>query len=222
MASCNASSTSSKILIKDVVDLYESQGKNKCIDFLIKTNTVCNIQPSFRAYEKSVNKLIKDVKGLKKSMNRVGGSLKYECFINKSYVFPVCNLKLCEPKLTADDTLDLHIALKDEKKKTHNLINTTETINVKLQKVEEEKSIVDNKLKSVNHNLSKSRLKLKRTAARETYALNKIKKLEDNVTEYCCNENQLKIKVLENLLIEKDKEIRQLKSSNEYLQLMKK
>ena len=59
---------------------------------------------------------------------------------------------------------------------------------------------------------------MKRTAARETYALNKIKKLEDNVTEYCCNENQLKIKVLENLLIEKDKEIRQLKSSNEYLQ----
>ena len=132
-------------------------------------------------------------------MNRVGGSLKYECFINKSYVFPECNLKLCEPKLTADDTLDLHIALKDEKKKTHNLINTTKTINVKLQKVEEEKSIADNKLKSVNHNLSKSRLKLKWTAARETYALNKIKKLEDNVTEYCCNENQLKIKVLESL-----------------------
>ena len=67
-------------------------------------------------------------------MNRVGGSLKYECFINKSYVFPVCNLKLCEPKLTANETLDLHIALKDEKKKTHSLINTTETINIKLQK----------------------------------------------------------------------------------------
>ena len=57
MASCNASSTSSKIHIKDVVDLYESQGKNKCIDFLMKTNTVCNIQPSFKAYEKSVNNL---------------------------------------------------------------------------------------------------------------------------------------------------------------------
>ena len=64
MASCNASSTSSKIHIKDVVDLYESQGKNKCIDFLMKTNTVCNIQPSFKAYEKSVNKFIKGVKGL--------------------------------------------------------------------------------------------------------------------------------------------------------------
>ena len=59
---------------------------------------------------------------------------------------------------------------------------------------------------------------MKRTAARETYALNKIKKLEDSITEHCCNENQLKIKVLDNLLIEKDKEIRQLKSSNEYLQ----
>ena len=75
-------------------------------------------------------------------------------FINKSYVFPVCNLKLCEPKLTADDTLDLHIALKDEKKRTHNLINTTETINVKLQKVEEEKSIAD------NNNLSIDELKM--------------------------------------------------------------
>ena len=126
MASCNANA-SPKIHIKDIVDFYESQGKDKCIDFLMKTNTICSIQPSVKAYEKSVDKLIKVVKSLKKSMNRVDGSLKYECFINKSYVFPVCNLNLCEPKITTDDTLDLQIALKDEKKKTNNLMNTTQT-----------------------------------------------------------------------------------------------
>jgi hypothetical protein len=47
---------------------------------------------------------------------------------------------------------------------------------------------------------------LKRTASRENYALNKIKKYEENVKKGdCCEENKLRIAYLENELMDKDK-----------------
>ena len=49
------------------------------------------------------------------------------------------------------------------------------------------------------------KLKLKRTASRENYALNKIKKYEENVKKGdCCEENKLRIAYLENELMDKD------------------
>ena len=63
---------------------------------------------------------------------------------------------------------------------------------------------------------------MKRTVAREKYAINKVRKLEinlvKNVESNQTEENLLRISVLESQLKEKDNEIRQLETSIEYLE----
>ena len=58
---------------------------------------------------------------------------------------------------------------------------------------------------------------MKRVAAREDYANKKVKKLEEKVAVTCCVENKLRTKELEAQLDRKNKEIKELNESCEYL-----
>ena len=215
----------SALKVQDVFGFYQEYGKKKCVQYLMDCNK-CDMQPSSKSYEKSIEKLVSEIKNLKKSLKR-DSSTKFDSFLTSVYTFPTPALEKRVPKVTSDDSLDLNTSLSIEKEKCSllkdalieesgknlHLYKTFNTFNTKVNTLEAKNEFMSKKLESTKKNL-------KRTVAREKYAINKVRKLENECSnaKNCENDSQLRIAFLENKLKEKDNEIRELETSVEYLQ----
>ena len=104
----------------DVLNFNKVHGKNKCLEFLIDSKALadgCNEQPSARAIELSIKKLVGDAKNVKRSATRSGDS-RYEIFLNQCYEFPKHDSQKCVPKVTSPESLDMNCSFREIKRKS--------------------------------------------------------------------------------------------------------
>ena len=69
-----------KVIKKEVYEFYTNHGKAKCVEFVRDVHNAIE-KPHIKSYEKSVGKLIGDVKTLKKSSSRRSMAKKCESFL---------------------------------------------------------------------------------------------------------------------------------------------
>jgi chromosome segregation ATPase len=100
----------------------------------------------------------------------------------------------------------LNSSLREQKEENICLTDETNNLQSKIDCLEKINANAEETLNVTSGKLHDCKFKLKRTASRENYALNKIKKYEENVKKGdCCEENKLRIAYLENELMDKDK-----------------
>ncbi|CAG2242439.1 unnamed protein product [Mytilus edulis] len=167
-----------------------------------------------------------------------------KCFQDELSLVSTCHSFILENTL-ADDLTPIYIETDSQTFESGGFVTQSQTqtefglenLNEIIVEEKSKNSILTEKLDileksndTVSKNLAESanklvicNKKLKRTAGRENYHLNKVKKLEKKVNTGrfqgdCCEESKLRIACLENQLGEKDQEMKDLQESNQYLQ----
>lgn len=131
---------------------------------------------------------------MKKSLSRESGAKKYDSFLSHPYSFPICETHKRVAKITSNDSLDLNTSLQQENDKNSFLIDKTIKFKEQNACLGKKNAEVKETLNITTSNLDKFKLNLKRTASREKYCLDKIQ------------------------IQEKEKQIRELEESLQYLQ----
>lgn len=140
-------------------------------------------------------------------------------FLKTIFTFPKADTNKSIPKLTSNDCLDLNSSLREQKEENICLTEKTNNLQSEIVSLENKNAYAEKILNVKSKTVHDCKLKLKRTAAREKYALNKIKKYEENEKNVdCCEDNKHRIAYLENELKDKGKKIHDLEESLQYLQ----
>ncbi|XP_053372789.1 uncharacterized protein LOC128546365 [Mercenaria mercenaria] len=199
---------------KNVFDFFKLNGRNKTLEYIReKCNTIQQdacISPTDKAVEYTLKRLTEKTEKLSKNKHRAKTAEELRLFMDSDFNFPKGETNKRGPQVSVTESLNLKDSLLQEKINNETLIEKvarTETILL------EKEQVLGVKTKQ----LDSCRLNLKRTAARETYAQNKIKKLEENEKKNCCEDSAVRISELENKIKEKDKEIGRLEENMQYL-----
>ena len=213
--------------------MVKENGKRKCLEY-IQDNNIVSFQPSVQAYEYSLNKTLKEVKKYEKGKGRASMKENYETFLSADFQMPCASAEKRVPHLT-EEYLNIEDALCHEKIKTTTVMKKLVLAENKTIQNTQHLDIANSKLSVTNSKLQECKLKLKRTAARENYALQKVQRLEEKGNKNCClkkdstindlkkqlkekdSETQLLKKQFEEQLIKKNKEIAELTKTCEYL-----
>ena len=204
-----------------VYNFFKVNGKKKYVEYLQEKNTKVSdnlIKPTEKSYEYSLNKLVKEVDKLKKGLSRPSTKQQYDSLLTSDYKFPQPDELRRGPYIKTDECLNLKESLYNEKLKT-------ETVTKKLVLSDITNNSNIENLNITTAQLQECKLKLKRTAARETYVNKTVKKLEAEIQTKDLNLNECGscvnkdgvIAHLTELLKQKEKEINDLQHSVEYL-----
>jgi uncharacterized phage protein gp47/JayE len=129
---------------QDVLNFNKAHGKRKCVEFLTASNK-CNEQPSDRAYEFSIQKLVVEAKNVKRSATRSSDS-RYETFLNQCYEFPKHDRRKCIPKVTSSESLDMNCSIREIKRKSLELCNVNKQLVHKVNHLEDKVTGIEVKL----------------------------------------------------------------------------
>ena len=191
---------------KDIYEFYKSNGKTKRIEYMKENDINCNTENVCAGkcffYEYSLKKLIRDIDSYKKGLSMADTKSKYDTFIENEFVFPKGDPARCGPYTKTDESLNLKQSPLNEKLKTEQitkkLVLSDGANNENIQKLE------------MNEKLKEYKLKLKRTAARETYIIKKVQKLEavvnDNKSWTPCQKKHLRSMYSKQALSSRDQE----------------
>ncbi|CAC5424183.1 unnamed protein product [Mytilus coruscus] len=127
----SSQSFTTPLLNKDVMEYYNSFGKNKSVEFLIKSDYVVE-KPGEKSCIKSIEQLLNTVKILKKSLNREIGVANYDTFLKTIYTFTKYDTNKRIPKVTSNDCIDLNSSLRQQKKENICLTEKQTLYKVKL------------------------------------------------------------------------------------------
>jgi len=163
----------------------------KCVDFLIDSNK-CTEQPSTRAYQLSIEKLLGEAKNIERYATRSGDS-GYELFLNQCYKFPLHDSRKCVSKLTSSDSLNIETSFREVKRHSSELCNEKAKLTSKVSDLQSTLAGFETKLDSKEQKLSECKNNLKRTAAREKYNASKVRILKQSLNEECCTESRDRI-----------------------------
>ncbi|CAG2192717.1 unnamed protein product [Mytilus edulis] len=200
----------------DVLEFTKVNGNLKCVQWLKEKNNHVENKPVEMAYHRSLEKLFNEKKILQKSISRANGKQNFENFLSNSFLMPKAKLCLRVSKISSTKSVTIH----DDLKQKSLLLNKAE---LEVSNLNEKLNESIDKLDSSENKLSKCKLNLKRTKAREQYSSSKVKILESQMvpreTEIsCCQEKDNIIFELKKSLKEKDKTICELKINCDYLE----
>jgi hypothetical protein len=199
-----------------VYNMYKSHGKKKTTEFVVEeslklsTNSTCTVQPTQKSFEQSVQRLFEKAEKLSKNKHRQNTANEFSDLMKTKYKFPCSDTQKRGIRVVVDENQNLKQSIVSEKIKNQELI-------AKLIVSENENKETTGKLDAKESQLKKLKLNLKRTAARENYAIKKVQKLEDNINQTCCRDSHNQIKELQEQINEKDRDIGVLEENVEYL-----
>jgi len=200
---------------KNVFDTFKQHGIKGAVELVNKhyfsrPTSSSNVMPTPKAFEKAVKRVVDKTNKLLKNKHRAKPAMELDSFMDYNFSFPYGDEQKRGVRLSTDENLDLKQSVVIEKQKNQDLAE-------KLCHAETERVATESKLIASTKSSQKLRLNLKRTAARETYALKKIQKLEENADQTCCKNYKNQVKELQTQLVEKNKEIANLEVNVQYL-----
>ena len=125
-----ATSTTGEVLKnQDVLNFFTEHGRNQCVQYLKEKNPENLKKPTEQSYINSIHKVSAVSKNLRKSIKRPNGALKYEHFLNDTYLFPVYEENKRVAKTTATETLNMTQSFIKEKTKNKTKTKTMQMNN---------------------------------------------------------------------------------------------